>query len=382
MLTGHGVPIGRVRGIEIRVHWSWVIIAALLAWSLAESLFGPRQGWSVGTRWTAAIVTTVLFFASVLGHELSHSLVAQRAGLRVRSITLFVFGGVSAISDPMPSARLEFAIAIAGPLASGLFAVVFGLAWLVTRSTGLAPALGYLALINAALGAFNLLPGFPLDGGRVLRSAVWGRTGSVRRATVVAARGGAVIGLGLIAIGALSIFVVGLVGGIWYALIGFFLLAASRSEEVAELTDELMAGVKVETLMRAPGAPVEASTTLRDFADSPASMQGRVHLVRRDGGSMVGLLSVTDLANRDPSHWAETRVDEVMVPVERLVTVTAGSEIREALRTMAQSGVHQLPVVDHDRIVGLLTQIDVEEFVRRRLEFASHASPPAPPATA
>jgi len=263
MNLGSGFGIGRVRGIEIRIHWSWFIILILLTWSFADGIYHDLyEEWSDGQRWTAAIITSAFFFLSVLLHELSHAFVAQRYGMTVPSITLFVFGGVSSIAGEMRTAREEFAVAIAGPLMSWVLAAFFAALWLVTTGTLAGGVFGYLAWINGALGLFNLLPGFPLDGGRVLRAIVWGRSKSIVRATRVAATVGSLIAYLMIGIGLLSVFYLGLLGGIWYVLIGLFLKSAAEGSYQAMLADRALRNidgpVAAFALDFAPGAPAAA----------------------------------------------------------------------------------------------------------------------------
>jgi len=367
-----GLRIGRVRGIDIRVHWSWAFIAGLLVWSLAEGVFGPQHGWGPAARWSAAAITAALVFGSILLHELSHSLVAQRAGMRVRAITLFIFGGVSSTTDEMPSAGQEFRVAIAGPLMSGGLALVFGAIWLMTRGIGIAPVFGYLALINLGLGAFNLLPGFPLDGGRVLRSLLWARTGDQERATAIAARVGSAIGMVLIGVGVVNAFAFSLVAGAWYALIGYFLVSAARGAAALVRVDELLEETNVARLMHAPST-IEASATVSELVDTQTRRGERAEIVEGARGP-VGVVTVTDVAGRPRSTWDQVRVEQIMVPEGQLVTVGAGSSVRTAMQLMGERGVRQLPVVSEDgRIVGIVTLDDVEHFVRNGAERSATA---------
>lgn len=365
-----GLKVGRIHGIEVRIHWSWVLIAALLVWSLAEGVFGPQQGWGLGMRWSAAIVTAALFFGSVLLHELSHSLVAQRAGIRVSAITLFVFGGISSTADEMPSAGQEFRVAVAGPLMSALLGVMFGVVWLPLRGNGVAAIFGYLSLINLALAAFNLLPGFPLDGGRVLRSLLWARMHSLERATAVAARSGSAIGLLLIVIGAASIFAFGLFAGLWYALIGYFLLSASRGAASLVQVNALLESTDVATLMHTPPPTIDASATIEDLVEAQTRRGERAEIVEGASGPL-GVVTVTDVARRPKSSWDEIHVDQIMVPASQLITIGSERTVRAAVRLMGERGVKQLPVIAEDgAIVGMVSLDDVERFVRTRAELS------------
>jgi Zn-dependent protease/predicted transcriptional regulator len=365
-----GLSIGRIRGIEIRLHWSWLLIFGLLAWSLSEGLFRDMfEGWSDGQRWTAGLVTTVLFFLSVLLHELSHAFVAQSYGMSVPSITLFIFGGVSSIAGEMRTAREEFRVAIAGPLMSWVLAAVFAAMWFVTRDEGVSGVLGYMAWINGALGLFNLLPGFPLDGGRVLRALVWARSDSIVRATKVAANVGTAIAYVMIGLGLVSVFAFGLLGGIWYVLIGLFLKAASQGSYQAMLADRALRDVAARTVMRQPSDPVDATMTVQALVDERVlGAAERAFLVRRDG-SVVGLLTTSDLSKLPRDRWDETAVAHVMVPAAQVHTITPQTGLLDAMRLMQEHDIHQLPVLDDGRLVGMVTRGDVLRQLEVRMQF-------------
>lgn len=374
MNLGSGIGIGRIRGIEIRIHWSWFIILVLITWSFADGLYRDLyENWSDGQRWSAAIITSGLFFLSVLLHELSHAFVAQRYGMTVPSITLFVFGGVSSIAGEMRTAREEFAVAIAGPLMSWLLAAVFGVLWLATRGSDVAGVVGYLAFINGALGFFNLLPGFPLDGGRVLRAIVWGRSNSIVRATKVAASVGSIIAYLMIGIGLVSVFFFGLLGAIWYVLIGLFLKSAAEGSYQAMLADRALRNVDAAAVMQPPSTPIEASMTVQQLVDERLLRAAeRAYLVGTDG-HVVGLVTASDITRLPRDQWARTPVGNVMVPAERVRTVTPRTDLVEAMRLMQQYDIHQLPVLDDGRLVGMLTRADVLRQVEVRMRFQDGA---------
>jgi len=374
MNLGSGIGIGRIRGIEIRIHWSWFIILVLLTWSFADGLYRDLyEDWSDGQRWTAAVITSGFFFLSVLLHELSHAFVAQRYGMTVPSITLFVFGGVSSIAGEMRTAREEFAVAIAGPLMSWVLAALFGLLWVVTRGTVAGGVFGYLAWINGALGLFNLLPGFPLDGGRVLRSLVWGRSKSIVRATRVAASVGTIIAYIMIGAGLLSVFYFGLLGGIWYVLIGLFLKSAAEGSYQAMLADRALRNVDAAAVMQPPSTPIDASMTVQQLVDERLlRVAERAYLVGSDG-HVVGLVTATDITRLPREQWARTPVAKVMVPAENVRTVTPRTDLVEAMRLMQQYDIHQLPVLEDGRLLGMLTRGDVLRQVEVRMRFQDGA---------
>ena len=360
-----GLLLGRLRGIAIRVHWSWVFIFTLVAWSLATGIFPDLvPGWSPQARWAAALAAALVFFLSVLLHELSHAFVAQRYGMSVPSITLFIFGGVSNIDGEMQSAGQEFRVAIAGPAMSLLLGLVFTAVGFAVPGDG-AQVLFYLGFVNFALGVFNLLPGFPLDGGRVFRSIVWARTHDLARATKIAARVGIGIAWALIVLGIMTVLVAGIVG-LWYVLIGLFLKSASESAYGQLVLERTLQGVRVRDVMRPPPDPVDAGTSLAQLIEERVLARGeRALFVGRDGG-VAGLLTTTDLARVPRDRHATTTAAEAMVPAEQVVTVEPQSPLLDAMRLMVQRDVHQLPVVEGGRMVGLLSRGDVIQQLEAR----------------
>lgn len=374
MNLASGVSIGRVRGIEIRIHWSWLIIASLLTWALADGLFGDLfEEWNAQQRWLAAFATALLFFGSVLMHELSHAIVAQWHGVRVPSITLFVFGGVSAMGDEMRSAGEEFRIAVAGPLMSWALAVGFGGVWLLLGDRELGAMFGYLALINFALGAFNLLPGFPLDGGRVFRSAVWARTGDLVRATRIASQVGGALAWVMIIGGLLNVLWFGLVGGIWYVLIGLFLRTAARGSYESVVTDRALKDMRVGGAMRSPPEPVPAGMAIAGLVEGRVLRTSERAFLVGEGERVVGILTISDIQRIPREQWATTAVERAMVPAERVHTLGPETPLLEALRLMQEHDVHQLPVLRDGELVGLLTRGDV----MRRIEFTVRYTEPS-----
>ncbi|MBT5774675.1 MAG: site-2 protease family protein [Dehalococcoidia bacterium] len=364
MDVSSGLVIGRIRGVEIRVHWSWLIIFWLIAWTLSEGLFPTYQPqWDERSLWVAGVVSSLLFFGSVLFHELSHTFVALHYRMRVPSITLFVFGGVSQIADEMRSPRQEFLISVAGPLSSWLLAVIFGALWAVFQAEPFSVVFGYLGVVNFLLGAFNLLPGFPLDGGRVFRSIMWGRLHDLTRATQIASRVGQGIAWVMIAVGiAFMVFVNW--GGLWYVLIGLFLKNASENAYAQLLLERALRDLKVRELMQPAPEPVLETWSLQRVADERVLAQAQRALFVEDMGHVSGLITVADLSKVPRAQWETTTVRAAMVPAERVITVTSEVSALEAMRLMQEHDVHQVPVIDDGTLVGLLTRGDV----LRRLE--------------
>jgi Zn-dependent protease len=365
-----GLVIGRIRGIEIRLHWSWLLIFTLLTWLLSRSLFPEFAPEASDQRlWIAAIATALLFFLSVLLHELSHAFVAQYYGMHVPSITLFVFGGVSALTGEMKTARQEFWVAIAGPLMSWVLGLLAGGLWLLLRDTGAALTFGYLAWINVALGIFNLLPGFPLDGGRVLRAFLWGRSNNLVSATRWAARVGTGLAWLMIVGGIINVFAFGLVGGFWYVLIGLFLKAAAEGSYRTMLVDRALQDVTVGQVMRPPPDPIAPSLSLAELVEYRVLGSGeRAFLVANDV-AVLGLMSSTDLNKAPRERWSLTPVTEVMVPAADVATVQPSTPLLDALRVMQERDIHQLPVLDDGRLIGWLTRGEVIRQIELRMRF-------------
>ena len=357
--TTNGFRIATVRGIEVRVHWSWLAIFLVLSWTLADTgFFGQYTAWPLAQRWALGLITMLLFFLSVLAHELAHSLTAQHYGMRVPSITLFAFGGVSSIAGEMQTAGQEFRVAVVGPLTSWAIAIICGALWLVIPASAANTAVGYLGSTNLILGLFNLLPGFPLDGGRVLRSIVWGRTKDLPRSTRIAANGGRIVAFGLMALGLYTLFQRDS-SGLWYILIGLFLHNAAASSYRELMAEILLRDIPARLLMVPPPPPVEANQTLVSIVDERVtSSLDRVFLVRR-ADRVVGLLSVTDIVRVPRGEWLTKLAGEAMVPAEQVLTITPDTGIVDAMRIMQEHDVHQLPVLEDGRLVGMVTLAEV-----------------------
>lgn len=359
MNINSGIVIARIRGVAIMVHWSWVLIFALITWSLAEALYPEYEpGWTDNQYWIAGAASSLLFFFSVLVHELSHTFMAQHYGMKVPSITLFVFGGVSQMAGEMRTPRQEFLIAIVGPLSSWVLAIIFGTLWVVTDPRGVSSVFAYLALINFALGAFNLLPGFPLDGGRVFRSIVWGRVHDLTRATQIASMVGQAIAWLMIIGGLVWVFFLGL-GGLWYVLIGLFLKNASEQAYAQVLLERALGGVVARDIMRPPPQPVPENWSLQRLADERVLGDAERAFLTESLGRVSGLITITDLTRVPRPRWDDTVIREAMVPAADVHTIEPSTSVLEAMRLMQEYDVNQLPVLDDGRLVGMLTRGDV-----------------------
>ena len=370
MVRGAGLRIARVFGIPIYLHPSWFLVFALITLSLASGFATENQDWSTGQQWAVGVIASLLFFSSVVFHELSHSVVALHYKIPVRSITLFIFGGVAQIMRDPVRAWHEFLFAVAGPLSSCVLAGGFYLLQLASPDGSIRHEIGgWLSLVNFSLAMFNLVPGFPLDGGRILRAILWGATGSFLRATRIASRTGEAIGFALIAVG-VGAALFGrraMFGGLWTAFIGWFLLNMARQSYAQAKAESTLAGLTAADIM-APDAPtVLRDLSLEEYSREVTRSKARTHLVVADG-HLAGLMSLDALKSVPESEWAATSVQAVMLPRER-VSWTAPQETALALvERMRQEGLQQVAVVDDERVVGLVTLDSVAQAVQIRSE--------------
>jgi Zn-dependent protease/predicted transcriptional regulator len=362
--------IGRIAGIQVGIHYTWLFAFFLVAWSLAQGFFPANyRGWDEATYWVVGIITSLAMFASVLVHELSHSFVAKARGIEVDSITLFIFGGVSNLRTESEEPQDEFLISVVGPLTS--FALA-GLFWLADRALNpgnspLGAALSYLTLINFMLGVFNLIPGFPLDGGRVLRSIVWGVTGSMRRATDVASFVGQGFGFLLIFWGVWQLFGGNFLNGLWTAFIGWFLNNAAEATRRSVVARESLRGVRVATLMNPQPPVAEPRLSVQDFVFEYVLRQGQRAALVAEAGRLLGIASISDAKKVSQEEWATTPIGQIMTPAP-LKTITPEAELSDALGLLVEGELNQLPVVRDGRLVGMLSRADVLRFLQLRDE--------------
>jgi Zn-dependent protease/predicted transcriptional regulator len=379
------VKLGTISGIEIGLHYSWFIIAALIAFSLAEHFRQVNPSWGSGQIWIAALVTAALFFATLLLHELAHSLVAQARGLKVRAITLFALGGVSQVQDDTTDAKTEFLVAIAGPIASliigfGCLGIALGLGWqrsteAQTAATGVLVWLGY---INIALAVFNMIPGFPLDGGRVLRAIVWAINKNADRSTRVAARVGQFVAFLFILDGIWQFFSGAGFGGLWIAFIGWFLMdAAKTSYADVEITAALR-GVRVSEVMSRDCAIVSPGMSLQEFVNTYLLRAGERCFAVEDQGRFVGLITPRDVGNMPRDRWDKTTVREAMRPLKELHVITPDTPVLDALKLVTSKDVNQLPVVANGTLQGVVSRSQLLQLlqVRSELQLPAAYHPP------
>lgn len=362
----NSVRLFSVAGIEVGVHYSWLIVFGLLTWSLAESFFPQAYRQLTGTplepttRWILGASASILLFASVLVHELAHSFMARARGLDARSITLFIFGGVSNLSGESKSPSTEFWVAIVGPLASiAIGGVIFVVSGMVA-SAELQVLLGYLWFINLLLAGFNLVPGFPLDGGRVLRSIAWKITNSLRRATEVAAGAGQLIGFALIIWGIATMFGgQNLFGGLWIAAIGWFLQTAATSSLQQVILETRLRNVRVGSVVRRDDTGVSPNTSIGELVDRYLLPRNRRAAAVVADGRPIGIVTLSDIKEVPPEARPTVTVSEVMGGRDGLVTARPDETLSEAIERLTEGDLEQLPVVEGDRLVGMLTRADV-----------------------
>jgi len=359
--------IAQVRGIPIHLHVSWAIIFGLIVWSLATGYF-PSQYPNLppSSHWVKGLVASVFFFLSILLHELGHALVGLRYGLRTRSITLFIFGGVAQLENDPPDARVEVRMAAAGPAVSiGLSGLFYLVAMTSLFGPSVAAVARYLALINLVLALFNLVPAFPLDGGRLLRGLLWGSLGKTR-ATQVAGTAGAAFALLLIFLGVWQLLRGDGITGVWYILIGWFLKDASTASYKTARLDEVFRGVLVQDGMIRDVVTVPADISVAEAARERFLGTGYSSYPVTRGDRVVGLLCLKDILALSPEARESTSVQGVMRPLSDGIVTEPRQPILNAMRKMGESGLGRLLVMDADRCVGLLTMGAVIRLARVR----------------
>lgn len=361
------------RGIPIRLDPSWFVIAALISWSLASQLFPAwRPGLPRATYWTMGIIGALGLFASIVVHELSHALVARRHRIPIQGITLFVFGGVAEMGAEPPSPKSEFAMAIAGPLVSIGIGIV-ALAGAALRGLWPDPVvtvLGYLGAMNLILAAFNALPAFPLDGGRVFRAVLWRHHGDLVRATRTAARVGTVFSLLLMGLGAVRLLMGDVLGGVWSFLIGMFLRQAADASYQQVLVRRALDGEPVRQVMTVGPITVRPSLTLTEFIDSYVYRYHHKLFPVQDNGRLLGLISTDQLRGIPRAEWPLRKVGATLVPLSDAATVTPDTEALQALARMREQGQSRLLVVENGRLAGMVTAQDLLNYLNLKLELA------------
>lgn len=360
-------------GFQVSLDASWVFLLLLVTWSLATGFFPNRfEGLIKTTYWIMGAVSALGVFLSIVLHELSHSLVARRYNVTIRGITLFVFGGVAQMEDEPPGPQAEFAMAIAGPLMSIVLALIFyGLSKLADYTglaTGVFGVLRYLAIINGILAIFNMVPAFPLDGGRLLRSAIWKAKGDLVGATRISSRIGSIFGIVLIALGVLNVLRGSFIGGMWWFLIGMFLSNAARSSYQQVLIRSTLEGVKVSRFMKTDIVTVTPSTTIQDLVDNYVYRYHHKMFPVVEKGNLKGCITTRQIKEIPKTQWSAHNVEEYIQYCSGENMVAPDMDAREVLGMMNEKSISRLMVVDKGKLIGIVTLKDLLEFIAVKTE--------------
>jgi Zn-dependent protease/predicted transcriptional regulator len=370
-MLGNAIPIGKLFGISVKLHYSWFIIFVLVAWSLAAGYFpATYPTWGLSLSIIVGVVTSLLFFASVLAHELMHSVVARSIGIPIQGITLFVFGGVSQMTEEPSRPQDEFRMAIAGPLTSLVIGVIFLAIWNFLKELPeyvIAVAF-WLGWINVILAAFNLIPGFPLDGGRVLRSLLWWRNQNLKRATRIASTIGRIIGYLFIFAGIWIIFQGNWLNGLWLAFIGWFLgSAAAGSYRQLEL-QELLKRHKVAEIMTTDCPVISSDITIEKLVHENILASGKRCFPVLQQETISGLITMYDIKSIPRDQWSFRTVKEAMTPVDKLKTVSPDDDLAKVMQLLAQGNINQVPVIKNNVIIGMIARDNLFSFINIRGE--------------
>lgn len=365
-MNRQNIPLGRIMGIPIGLDLSWFLIFALLTWTLAVGYYPAEfKNWPTVEYWLVGAVTAIMLFVSVLLHELGHSVVALRYKVPVRRITLFIFGGVAEISSEPPSAGAEFWIAIAGPAVSFALAIIFTLVQpAVTAVAPLFALVKYLAYINGVLGLFNLIPGFPLDGGRVFRAIVWGVGHNLHQATTIAGNLGRLIGFLFIGVGVWQMFAGNFINGLWITFIGWFLESAAGAQIIHQRMQDILAGHQVSDIMSRGYTAVQADTPLARIMEDHVLSSGRRSFIVEQGGQTIGLLTLYHIKEMPQSEWPTTTAAEAMVPLLQMKRIRPDMQLWPAMEEMDRDGVDQLTVMAESKVMGMLRREDIISYLR------------------
>lgn len=372
-MFGRPVTLFRILGFEVKIDWSWLILGALIVWSLATGLFPAWfKGLARGDYWIMGVAGAVGLFLSIVFHELWHSLIARRFGLNMRGITLFLFGGVSEMADEPPSPKAEFFLALAGPASSVVLAGVFLAGGLLLRAGGPATptnaVLSYLGFLNLVLAAFNLIPAFPLDGGRVLRAVLWGTWNDLRKATRVASAVGAGLGAGLMFLGVVQFLLGQAIGGLWTFIIGMFVRSAARSSYRQLLFRRALEGARVNQFMVKDAVTVRPDTTIEKLVDE---FIYRYHFKLYpvvEGDRLVGCVTLDQVKGVARGEWPAHRVEELARACSPENTVGPDADVMSALALMQRTGRSRLLVAQGGRLEGIISLKDIMGYIALKMD--------------
>ena len=372
-MFGKRLRLFKLLGFEVRIDWSWIIIAVLIAWSLSTGLFPFHyKNLSTQTYWLMGIAGAAGLFLSIIAHEFCHSLVARKYGLPMKGITLFIFGGVAEMGDEVPSPKAEFMMAAVGPLSSIVIAAIFyGIYTLgkVNFSEPINGIVGYLAFINAILAGFNLVPAFPLDGGRMLRSVLWGWKKNIRWATRVSAGIGSGFGILMIIFGVLHILSGNFIGGMWWFLIGMFIQGAAKASYQQLITRRALEGEPIERFMKTQTVSVRPSLSLKDLVeDYVYRYHFKMFPVVDDSNKLLGCITTKQVKEIPREEWANKRVKDVAIPCSEKNTIHPKMDAVKALSLMKRDGTSRLMVTEGSQLVGIIALKDLLEFLSLKVE--------------
>jgi|HubBroStandDraft_6_1064221.scaffolds.fasta_scaffold46960_1 Zn-dependent protease/predicted transcriptional regulator len=371
------IRLGRFFGIDVGLHYSWFLIALLITMSLTAQFHQSHPGWSDTVVWATSLMTALLFFAALLAHEMSHALVARSHGLATREITLFALGGVAQIEKEPEDPKTEFWVGIVGPISSAIIGLIcLGLSWLAgwrigaTPETPILSMLVWLGYINLMLAAFNMIPGFPLDGGRILRALIWWKNKDAVRSTQLAARTGQFVALLFICLGIFRFFAGEGFGGLWIAFIGWFLMQAAGASYASVALSSGLKGAHVSDVMDRNCMVVDGNLNVQQLVDEYLLRSGRRCFVIEQQGDVAGLVTPHEIKALERTRWPYTTLYDIMRPLDQLHTVEPNTPLMEALETMGRDDVNQLPVVSNHHLEGIVTRANVLQFLQTRAELS------------
>ncbi|MEO8342109.1 MAG: site-2 protease family protein [Nitrospirota bacterium] len=376
-MIGQSIRLTTIRGIGVGLHYSWFIIFFLITFSLTTRFASEHPHWTTVEHYTVAIATSLLFFISILLHELAHSFVALAKGIPVRTVTLFAFGGVAQIGREPDRPLTEFQIAIAGPIASALLAAGF---WVVAHLADgqvehLSALAGWLSSINLMLAVFNLVPGFPLDGGRIFRAVLWHFTGNFSKATRIAAGSGQLVGYGLILGGIWTGLITGSwFSGLWLAFIGWFLLNAAQESVLQVSVQSDLRGLVAEDIMTRDCPTVSGRMSLAELVQEHILKTGQRCFVVAEGSRLDGLVTLHQIKAVPQSRWTDVSVEEAMTPLAKLRLVAPETPVLEVLQAMKGEDINQVPVAKGGQLVGMLTRDHILQVLSAKMELGTQTT--------
>ncbi len=359
------IRLGSIAGIPLTFDYSWFLVLFLLTWLLSVSYFPSEyKNWDKSYYWISGAITSVLFFLSVILHEVGHSLMAKKFNYKVNKVKMFIFGGISEITEEPKQAKEEFLIAAAGPAVTFLLALLFYVLEHLTKNVIIIYAIvHYLFIVNLILGIFNILPGFPLDGGRILRAIIWKRNNDFEKATQITAGIGRIFGFIVITIGFLTAMSGNFFDGIWLSFIGWFLESAAFSQTQKQVLTKYLQGHTVEEAMTKSFGLVPADTTISEFIQNDILIRHRRAFIVEEKGQYIGLLTIHDIKKVSKDRWDEATVSDVMKPLDKIKILESNFPLPEALKDMNQTGVNQIPIIENGKIVGMLTRESILSFL-------------------